>query len=107
MDFTKKANESWILTVTSVTNLTGRADKARLIVKKNKTDMDADAKVNQEVAVADPAAFNVVFTVTPTVTKDLDGQYFYEVWAYKTDKSDAIFCASGMITFTNPLLDTL
>ena len=109
MNITLKSNESWLLNLVEEdgADLTGRVNKARLVVKRNKEDIDTDAVVNQEVAVTDPSAFDVLFNVPPSVTHDLDGQYYYEVWAYLNDKSDAIFCDDGTVIFTNPLLDIL
>jgi len=107
MNFAKKSNESWLLSVTTDSDLTGRVDKAKLIVKKGKEEADADAVINQEVDVTDPAVFDVLFTVPSATTHPLDGQYFYEVWAYNTAKTDAILCDEGVVIFSNPLLDAL
>lgn len=105
--YKKKSNESWLLTVTTTTNLTGRVNNARLIIKKSVNDSDANAKFSEEVAVTDPAAFSVLFTVPASTTHGLSGLYFYEIWTYKTDKSDAILIDSGTVEFSDPLLDTL
>jgi hypothetical protein len=107
MNFIKKANESWLLNVATDVNLTGRVNKSRLIIKKNKEDADNDAVFSQEVTVSDPAAFSVLFTVPSATTHEFDGQYFYEVWTYNTAKTDAILCDEGTVVFENPILDEL
>jgi hypothetical protein len=105
MNFTKKSNESWLLTVTTDTDLTGRANLAKLIIKKNKEDTDANAKFSHEETVTNPAIFSVSFIVPTTDTHTMDGEYFYEVWTYNTGKTDALLCDEGTIVFNNPLLD--
>ena len=107
MKITKKANESWRLNVTTDQDLTGRVTKAKLIIKKNKDDIDLAAVFSEEITVSNPAVFSALFLVPATTTHTLDGLYFYEVWTYNTEKTDAIICDEGTVSFNNPILDTL
>ena len=107
MNIIKKSNESVVLTVTTDVDLTGRSNSARLIIKTLKTDSDASAVYDDEETVNNPAAFSVTFTVPPSVTHDLSGKYYYEVWTYVTDKSDALLCDEGTMTFHDPILNDL
>ena len=106
-DFIKKAGQAWRLNFTTSTNLTGRAQSARLIVKKNPTDADSSAVIDKTVSVSDPANFSVTFNVLPSETKPLLGVYYWEAWTFLTNKTDALPCASGTVKFEDPLLDTI
>lgn len=107
MIFIKKIKQRWLLQVTSPDDLTGVFTKARLIVKENEDDPDVDAVHDEEIDISDPAAMDVTFELTTTTATDLDGTYYYEVWAYNTDKTKAVLTDSGTIKYVSSILITL